>query len=185
MTNDSSYNSAVFGSISSNDYFAFSVSEPFLEDASCRNCTNPINTTATFRRFSDYAESWQSWSLKNAPIVLETLRREYKNGSLDRLEPADCLNQYATTMQSNRRNVLLVASELPKMEENTFISGSHVYWGMPFYSPAASSASDAADAYDWICSGLQESGSCSSLADNIKPSSTAVWTVGRGTTLHL
>jgi hypothetical protein len=31
-----SYNSAVFGSVSSNDYMVFSVAEPFLDDF--RNC---------------------------------------------------------------------------------------------------------------------------------------------------
>jgi hypothetical protein len=38
LTIATSYNSAVFGSLSSNDYFAFTVSQSFLDDDICRNC---------------------------------------------------------------------------------------------------------------------------------------------------
>ncbi|KAF2832511.1 hypothetical protein CC86DRAFT_366289 [Ophiobolus disseminans] len=172
------YNSAVFGSVSSNDYFAFSVSKSFLEDAQCRNCTVPANTTFSDRRSTEDGDGWNDSNTKNIPIVLDALRREYKTGDLDRLDPLECLNQYATAIQSDRRHVLLVASDdkLPKMEENQFINGSRVYWGMPFYTMAASSSMKAANSYDWICSGLNKEGSCSSLVNDIQSNATA-WSV--------
>lgn len=182
LTDVSSYNSAVFGSVSSNDYLAFSVSDAFLEDAECRNCTGIADPAITVRYGLYSPNNWNDQNLRDVPSVLSNLHHDYKAGSLDRLEPLECLNQYATTIQSNRRNVLLVAKKarFPNMEENTFINNSHVHWGMPFYSTAAASQTEAADAYGWICTGTYSDieGSCASFLSGLR-STMSAWSIGR------
>jgi hypothetical protein len=113
------------------------------------------------------------------PLLLETLHREAQAGTLERLNPTDCLNQYATSIQSNRRNLLLVASDanFPTSEENKYINGSHVYWAGPFFSADAKSGQRAADSYQWICSAIGKEGQCSTNVNQVHNNPSA-WRVG-------
>lgn len=162
-----SYNSAVFASISSNSYFAYSVSQSFLDDAECRNCSNDRPYTRDG--------------------LLETLWDKARADELDRLSPSQCLNEYASIIQSDRRNVLLIASDanFPPPDENTYMNGSRAYWSDSFNADSAEGTTSAADAYGWICSGLkpeyasnQDQVPCSDRVDEIK-SATNAWRVGR------
>jgi hypothetical protein len=140
--------------------------------------TSKVNTEMYYTQAFKTAGGWYH-NMKDVPPVLNSLRREYRAGTLERLEPHDCLNQYATAIQSDRRHLLLVAADekFPRIEENRFMNGSHVYWGLPFYANAASSSGHAANAYDWVCTGLHKTGSCSSLVAELRPQDVA-WTVG-------
>jgi hypothetical protein len=68
---------------------------------------------------------YSTYSTTPIPWLLETLHAESKAGLLDRLEPKDCLEQYALSVQSNRRSLLVVASDdnFPPPAENKFING--------------------------------------------------------------
>ncbi|KAH7411965.1 hypothetical protein DE146DRAFT_751110 [Phaeosphaeria sp. MPI-PUGE-AT-0046c] len=179
ITDCSSYNSAVFGSLSSNDYFAFSVSKSFLEDTECRNCSaSHKDVSIVYRPL--YENPWQSFYTTNElPRILEGLYQEYHAGLLDRLEPKDCISQYATSIQSNRRNVLLVASDenFPPPEENAYLNNSHVYWASPFYANDARNGQDSSNAYNWICSTLNLEGVCSNNVDGVR-NNVQSWRVG-------
>lgn len=122
---------------------------------------------------------WTPYSTTYISQTLQDLHGAYKAGTLERLEPAQCLNQYATAIQSNRRHVLLVASDasFPTLEQNRFINGSHVYWASPFYAASAQNSEDAANAYNWICSGVNKTGSCSNVINEIQPAQ-GTWEVG-------
>ena len=65
---------------------------------------------------------------RDFPYLLDTLWSRARNGTLDRLESVDCIDQYATLIQPYRRNVLLVAADdhFPGPDKNTFINSSHV-----------------------------------------------------------
>ncbi|XPS76152.1 hypothetical protein M3J07_008208 [Ascochyta lentis] len=172
------YNSAVYVSISSNSYFAFSVSESFVESAECVNCSTPPNkdtNMTTVERDGTYPN-------QEFPYLLDSLWSKARNGTLDRLEPAECINQYATLIQSSRRNVLLVASdgEFPGKDKNTLINGSYVYDALPFASTDIYRPENAGGAYEWICSGMPSSyyDDCTSRISDVK-SDVSAWRVGR------
>jgi hypothetical protein len=121
----------------------------------------------------------ESFALKQKDItrVLQDLHRTVHD--LDRLEPAECLNQYATSIQSTRRNLLLVASDehFPTIKQNNFLNGSHVYWTGPFDSSDVAVVQNSAVAYSWMCSGLKIEGDCSNKIDKIRADPNA-WRVG-------
>src|SRR3954464_14479 len=81
------YNSMVFSSIASHDYNGIVVSQSFLDDTDCLGCDN-----------------------STLPDTSAMLHQTARAGLLDRLENKDCINQYATVIQSFRRNLLLVGS---------------------------------------------------------------------------
>lgn len=179
-----SYNSAVFSSISANSYLTFSVSKSFIEDTQCRNCTNIPDFERGVSNFNQREYPKIFTTARNLPIeefpsTLDALWNQARAGTLDRLEPAECIDQYAQIIQSNRRNVLLVAddSNFPPPEENYYINGSRAYWADAFWANSAGGASQAADSYSWICSGILNSDLCSIEVDNVKrvPES---WRVG-------
>ena len=114
---------------------------------------------------------------------LETLWTKAQAGALDRLEPAECLNQYAQIIQSNRRSVLVVANDdqFSSPADNKFIVGSRVYWATMFDAASVEGTGFAADAYHWICSMFNyddKETSCSEMIDGIK-SAPENWRVGR------
>jgi hypothetical protein len=88
--------------------------------------------------------------------VLNTLRDSHNAGTLQMLDPAQCLLEYGANIQSTRRHLLLITNEtaVPEVKENTFINGSYVYWAYRFYANDASTVETAVRAYEWICSGL-------------------------------
>ncbi|KAJ4311882.1 hypothetical protein N0V94_007729 [Neodidymelliopsis sp. IMI 364377] len=141
------YNSAIYASLSTNSYDAFVVNQAFVDDSECRNCTN-----AGPRVMPD-AE------------ILKDLWSKSKNGSLDKLDPIDCVKDYATLIQSKRRNVLLVTandnvdpSQLdPAVQPNPsdpWFNLTNVYQASRFDASQGLSYYQNEEALDWICSGL-------------------------------
>lgn len=120
-----------------------------------------------------------SYSTTGLGDILEDMRAEYKAGSLDRLEPSDCISRYSTSIQSNRRHVLLVASDdnFPATSENRYMNNSHVYWASPFYADDATSGEQAANSYNWMCSAMNIDGVCSNNVDIVRGSPDS-WRVG-------
>jgi hypothetical protein len=117
----------------------------------------------------------------NIPQVLESLHSKYKVGALETLTPAQCITQYATSIQSNRRHLLLVASDdkYPTAEQNIFINGSHVYAASSFSASDATGSTRAASSYDWMCSGMDMIGHvCSQKIDSVR-SNPSAWSVGQ------
>jgi hypothetical protein len=125
--------------------------------------------------FNGKGSRWLNHDVDKIHTVLNELHEDYKNNNLQRLEPIECLQEYAAAIQSNRRHLLLIANEtkFPPMDQNIFISKykkAEVHMklslisqpayprriacilGFPFHSTAAMTTDDAASAYDWICS---------------------------------
>ncbi|KAH7551297.1 hypothetical protein BM1_09613 [Bipolaris maydis] len=172
------YNSAVYASISSNSYFAFSVSESFVNSAECINCATQPNLYTNLTNDSIF----KGYPNGEFPEILHSLWSRAQNGSLARLEPAECIDEYATAIQSFRRNVLLVArdEDMPPQHENTFINDSYVYDAVAFASIYAKNPEQSADAYRWICSGLppkENNDHCTDRISEIR-SNTSAWRVG-------
>jgi hypothetical protein len=136
-----------------------------------------INQDMAYLRSAEWY--WMAYSRWEIPSILQDLHRSAKAGTLERLTPTECLNRYATSIQSNRRNLLLVASDnnFPTAAENKLLNGSHVYWASPFYAANAKTGERAADAYSWICSAMQKETAC---AGNVKEAldSPSTWRVG-------
>jgi hypothetical protein len=134
---------------------------------------------SAYRPLVDSGRGAPSYSTEPIPWLLETLHAESKVGILDRLEPNECLSQYALTVQSNRRNLLVVASDdnFAPAAQNKFITGSHVYWGSPFLANDATNGEDASNAYNWMCSAMNLEGVCSNNVDRARQN-TSSWRVG-------
>ncbi|XPT03930.1 hypothetical protein M3J09_013016 [Ascochyta lentis] len=153
------YNSVIFASTSSNNYVVFSVSQSFINDTKCLNCD------------------------KSYPPMAQMLWDKANTGQLQRLHPTDCFNNYAQIIQSDRRNLLLVAgdSNFPPPENNTSGRGSRVYSYNRFEAESASNIEMSTEAYEWMCSGYTTSTddyrSCSALTGDIKRQGFDPWRV--------
>lgn len=112
--------------------------------------------------------------------VLVSIWQEARDGRLDKLGPAECLEQYGKTIQSDRQNLLLVAgdSNFSPRQNNSFINGSMVYWAGSFTAgDMANTLQEASESYSWICSGLPESEeACADRIQQIK-STPQTWRV--------
>ncbi|PSN72268.1 hypothetical protein BS50DRAFT_617555 [Corynespora cassiicola Philippines] len=130
------YNSAVYMSIRVNEYEIFAVSTLFLNSSTEIALSNDT-------RYS----------------TLLHLHNMAQTGSLDNLTNLECINEYARQIQSNRKSLLLVASD-DKFNKS--------YWDAYFSREAApyvydedvSTSSDSlssshlySDVYEWICWG--------------------------------
>lgn len=153
----------MFSSISSNSYWVFSVSESFIEASECLNCGNfPDERRGAGRRADNGpgphldSQETRPRPVSEIPEALDLLWKKARAGDLDNLTASECLNDYAQIIQSNRRNLLLVArdAEFPPPDTNFYVNGSYVYWGDKFSSGSATGATNAASAYSWICSGI-------------------------------
>ncbi|CAN9276692.1 unnamed protein product [Alternaria alternata] len=116
------------------------------------------------------------------PSVLHRLWNNASTGTLERLDPAECIARYATSIQSAQRNVLLVASDdqvLPP-NENPLINGSHAYGRWKFSAMSAMARDTARNSFDWICSGMDTKRPCSLGIDAIRDSSAESWLMGPG-----
>lgn len=149
------YNSMVFSSIASHDYYAFSVSQSFTDDTDCLNCD----------KIADF--SYRQ--------IIQSMHQKVRNGELDRLEAADCISQYSTMIQSFRRNLLLVAAndKFPAKSDFPPFNDTNVYYASEFDSEYATSSSQSIDAYAWICAAEKIDyslyrGSCANVANQIK-----------------
>jgi hypothetical protein len=164
-----SYNSAVYASISTNDYSVYLVNEAFLDDPECRNCTEKYSSDPYYSsRYKGLLSLWD----------------QSRNNSLDRLEPAECIAQYATALQSYRRNVLLVIdstqSDLPPQNRNlTYLNNTNTFWVGAFDALDGMDPGNAPDSYNWICSSLDydSNSNCANRIGTIK-SAPDSWKVG-------
>jgi len=122
---------------------------------------------------------WRPYDPVNVPRILDNIHKKYKSGLLEKLQPQECLSQYATNLVSNRRHVLLVASDdsFPTLENNVFMNGSHVYWAAPYYATDSENSRDASNAYNWICSGMRYDSFCANEVDKLKANVSA-WRTG-------
>lgn len=140
-----SYNSAMYGSISTNSYYAFSVGETFTMDEQYTNYSNLLPNTYN----QDKSE---------ISFVLEDLWNKANAGSLEKLSPSRCIDEYATSIQSNRRNLLLVSDDdrLPSSTNNYFLNGSHVYWYDKFRTEDWFTPKKTSLKFEWICQNMND-----------------------------
>ena len=139
----------------------FSVGEAFLHDKQCTNCSDEVmHQNDTKPRFTDGVPRKTVLEAipGEIPMALESLWSNARAGTLERLEPAQCIDEYATSIQSNRKNLLLVSGDdnFPSPMENYFIHGSHVYWAAKFEVGAAAESAAASKAFQWVCSMLDK-----------------------------
>jgi hypothetical protein len=140
----------------------------------------PVNPQMQYAYTYYPGNSSRGYVADDVPRVLRTLYADYKAQALETLTPAECITQYATSMQSKRRHLLLVAGNdnFPTAAENIFINGSNVYWAGPFYASDARTSGSASDSYNWMCSASHMfNGLCSNKIDNVRKNS-AAWRVG-------
>ena len=96
--------------------------ESFVTDTECMNCTNGLSEWLgySFFNFTDNTTK-RTYPVDNeeTPPILESLWSKARASDLERLDVSECIDQYATSIQSNRRNVLLIAnaSELPAQKK--------------------------------------------------------------------
>jgi hypothetical protein len=152
----------------------FLVSQAFVDDSECRNCTAAIPDAA-----SD-AE------------MMRSLYEKSRNGSLERLDAAECVSAYGTLIQSTRRNLLVVtaneninsgSTDTIYPPDSPYINNTNWYMiqrsvateGLRAYARLADSP------VDWICSGLpyHTNSICINELEAIKSGSQA-WTLSRG-----
>ncbi|KAL6705062.1 hypothetical protein ACN47E_007321 [Coniothyrium glycines] len=155
------YNSAVFASITSNEYFVFPVSQSYL--------TNPA---------ADYNMYHGEYDQDPAP-KLEMMWNKANSGNLDRLTAAECINQYAQIINSNRGSTFLVTADanFPPAGADEPFNASRAYWYDQFMAVEAEDTDRAGDIYSWICSGSSRIPFCADKVDAIK-SDPASWHVG-------
>ncbi|KAF1972724.1 hypothetical protein BU23DRAFT_534554 [Bimuria novae-zelandiae CBS 107.79] len=165
------YNSAIFLTISSNDYYAFNVRESFIKNASCGDCG------AQFGNPYDFGHDYESDVAK----TVRTMHEKARNRTLDRLSNSECIREYAESIQSKRRNVLLVAADNKMPSPNVTANGttSDIYAYNSFEATTASNKDEAMNAYSWICSSnpTWKYTYCSNLVNGIQ-NAPEQWTVG-------
>jgi hypothetical protein len=127
----------------------FVVSDEFVNDSECRNCTmtNDVGTAK----------------------VLEHLWKKSRDGLLDNLTSAECIDAYATTIQSARSNLLVVTARKnpsPKPMtglysgyhpgDDTYINNTGLYLirNSGAVERLSQRQSMDADPLSWLCSGL-------------------------------
>ena len=109
-----SYNSVIYASIGANDYLIFAVNPTFVER---------YENVSSFTTSLSYDE-FVNLTTVHKPSVNQVLRQLQKSalaGELDRLNNEDCIQSYGKMYLSNRRNLLLVKSEV------AFLNG----WSIP------------------------------------------------------
>lgn len=159
----------MYASLSSNSYYAFSVSQSFVDQELRPKC--PDRSNKVYRRLlHEMIPDQQIREL--VPKILHTLKEKQRTGELLKQEPLECLEKYALTIQSKQRNVLLVGDDKYFPAPNnftlftvTFVDRSSdpeavnaITWtGLHVFSTSRFSAKDifgpenAASAYAWMC----------------------------------
>jgi hypothetical protein len=142
------YNSMLYSSIASNDYQGALIKPSFTTDLnnSCTDCSQVEKDLLRKahgldidlrRNTSDIATYMQA---KTQPL----------NGGLQLLENRDCITQYSSSIQTFRRNLLLIIDEAtPDHPEKEM--PSKMYGRVSFSASDINDATARADAYDWIC----------------------------------
>lgn len=132
----------------------------------------------------------QCWNCSGAPnttnYVLKDLWSKAQINALDRLEPKQCIEQYATAIQTERRNLLLVTSDDRFNQSDQFIvydseytktniTNRNTYWTFLFEAADAEKYGSAILAYAWICS--RRGSICSTQIETIRDESNN-WRIG-------
>lgn len=156
----------VYSSIASHDFYIFNVSEAFLRDQDCLNC-----------------DKTEDFGAPGRDLIID-LHSKARNNQLVRLEPNDCINEYAVRIQSFKRNVLLVGPDdgFPSRDLNTtskiFYYNTRVYDYFIASAHLPSEEAPSEEVYNWICEANYKDitlGSCRSSVDGVKDG--APWTV--------
>jgi hypothetical protein len=122
----------------------FLVSQAFVDDTECRNCTN-----ADPDGFHD------------AATTLKSLWSKSQSGSLIRLTPGECVAAYGTAIQTKWRNLLIVTADNEKysnftnillLEDWMAVNNTNVYMG--WREDALMNIELRDEVLGWICSGL-------------------------------
>jgi hypothetical protein len=152
----------------------FLVSQAFVDDTECRNCTDA-----------------RPEMIKSARM-LETLWNKSRNGSLKRMSPDECLAAYGTLIQSSWRSLLVVTKNDPSYPELTEevledlspgINNTNLYQISGFGAPTSLGLWQ--QPLGWICSGLPKDNSevrslpCINRLGEIKPASQP-WVLSSG-----
>ncbi|KAF9728855.1 hypothetical protein PMIN06_002451 [Paraphaeosphaeria minitans] len=143
------YNSAVFLSISSNDYYAVSVRESFISSPDCVDCA------ADF--LGPYASKLDYYGYE-LPTAISMMYEKARYNNLDRLSNIDCIREYAESIQTKRRNVLLVTADEKMPTPNTTDQGTpiNIFSINLYQAEQANYPKTAINLYDWICSGYSD-----------------------------
>lgn len=166
----SSYNSMVYSSIASHEYIAVNVPEAFIMDQNCLHCDDH-----DVFEDSPLKDEVLDFHRKNIKSAIIDLHRKARNIQLTCLHPKECIKEYATNIQSFRRNVLLVGSDnsfppiahkaAPYMEQALF-NGTRVYGIFE-----AGYLDLRYGSYEWICQNSNMSivprGWCESHVDDV------------------
>lgn len=103
--------------------------------------------------------------------TLESLWSKARADNLETMVPFKCIDEYATSIQSNRRNLLIVLDDsyIPSPAHEYSMNGSLVYWLAKFDTDNWSSAKNGSLPFEWICSALDDqSRSYSVEVENLK-----------------
>ncbi|PVH98173.1 hypothetical protein DM02DRAFT_596380 [Periconia macrospinosa] len=165
------YNSAVYMSIASFEYYAAAVGQSFIDNPNCDGCTDVYDST-----------HWNSTSRSLYPNAtnekVRDLRQKAREGRLKRLENLDCINTYAKMIQSTFGSVLLVVQDkdVPSQNPKSMQENSSVFWDSFNYNAQGSIDMEP---YKWICSSFATNRSSPDCTKNIGKvrASPVDWTV--------
>jgi hypothetical protein len=143
------WNSTVFETKNSYDYFAISITEDFLHGA---NWTLP--TAAESYALTLENTPLHGWTDEDVNHILQDLQTEAMDSKLQGLNVKDCLQRYNTDILSDRRHVLLVKeypSDWPMTTRSTEASQNSSV-GLIYYNlnPTGGSGSET-PLYNWLC----------------------------------
>lgn len=150
-------------SLAAYSYEVYGVRQNFVDSAECLGCVSPING-------SDFA-------------FTREIHQRIQESRFERLDNLDCIDAYATTLQTHRGDLLLVAKSDDivwanqtegvdddyKNNENSGVFWTHSLTSAWEYFPQ--------DTFEWICSGHTDvDKSCDAVVDDIRGSARN-WTI--------
>jgi hypothetical protein len=180
----SGYNSALYASIPTSSYQGFAVSQAFLDSPQCQNCTDTDPPDPNDVKDPNAGKT-------TVGTMLENLWAKSRNGSLDRLNPAECIAAYGTLIQSTRRNLLVVIADehvdrdFEPLLPGFGILGLHnrdLLLAWSFSAPySLSYSARGVGALDWMCLDLPRKPTvqCSDRLAELSPQN---WTISSGCT---
>ncbi|KAI4954388.1 hypothetical protein J4E91_002101 [Alternaria rosae] len=160
--NVSSYNSVVYLSLVAYSYEVYGVRENFINSPDCLGCVDPISGLDF-----DFTQE---------------IHQKLREKRFEKLDNVDCIDAYATTFQSNRGDLLLVAKsdDIEWKDDQKNNEDSAVFWR---YSFESAWEYEPQDTFEWMCSGVRhESGfsseekSCDAVVERIR-NSAQNWTI--------
>jgi hypothetical protein len=176
------YNSAIYASIPTYTYQGFAVSQAFVDSPKCENCTNLDIPDPDVRDSFGVGKTL-------AGKMLENLWTKSRNGSLDRLNPAECIAAYGTLVQSTRRNLLVVIANehVDYFEEVHTLDGyrdlhtPNLLMTWESLAPYSLTDGERGSYLEWMCEGLPVNPDvqCSSRLAELSPQN---WTIHSGCT---